>query len=215
MKLIAFDWDQTLWNSWDVHVTAAQHAAARLHIPPPSVEWIASTFSTPFPRHMEMLFPHNTMEATRHYMEYYHSHVKELGSLFDGVREMLEALRGKGYQTALLSDKRHVHGDQELTSTGIAELFDYVLFLDDGRAYKPSPDGLHRVVDALSVQKEEVLYVGDSYVDIQCARRTGVASGAALWGSVNPEAVLKEEPDFVWHSVPEVLAALAPEMGVG
>ena len=212
MKLIAFDWDQTLWNSWNVHLMAAQRAADVLDLSTPSEEWIASTFSVPFSRHLEMLFPHNTRQATRHYLKFYHSMVKEMAHLFEGVPEMLEALRGRGYLVALLSDKRQVHGRRELKSAGIADLFDYVLFLDDGRAYKPDPEGLRNVMDALSVKKEEVLYVGDSYVDVQCARRTGVASAAALWGSVNEEALLREGPDFVLHKVPEVLTTLVPDM---
>ena len=210
MKLIAFDWDQTLWNSWDVHVMAAQYAAGVLDLPAPSEERIASAFSVPFNQHLELLFPHNTHEATRHYLEFYHSRVKELGGLFEGVPEMLDALKGNGYLVALLSDKRQVHGSEELKSTGIAELFDYVLFLNDGRAYKPDPQGLCQVIDALSVKREETLYVGDSYMDVQCARRTGAASAAALWGSVNVEAVLNEEPDYVWHTVSEVLTTLMP-----
>ena len=68
------------------------------------------------------------------------------------------------------------------------------------------------MIDALSVDTEHVLYVGDSYVDVQCARRTGVACAAALWGSVDAETLLKEGPDYVWHRVLEVLTALTPEI---
>ena len=210
MKLIAFDWDQTLWNSWDVHVMALQRAASLLDLPTPSKEYLASIFSVPFATGMEMLFGEKTQDATKLYMESYHSRVRELGHLFEGVREMLEALKGSGYLLALLSDKREVHGNRELKSTGIDGLFDHVLFLSDGRAYKPNPQGLYQVMDALSVKKEELLYVGDSHVDVQCARRTGVAGAAALWGSVNIEAVLKEGPDYVWHTVSDVLITLAP-----
>ena len=191
---------------------AARHTAHMLDLPEPPDQWIASNFSVPFARHMELLFPHNTEEATRHYMEYYHSRVKELGGLFDDVTEMLEALKIRGYLVALLSDKRRMYGEGELDSVGIRHLFDYVLFLGDGRAYKPNPQGLEQVMDALSVTKGNVLYVGDSHVDMQCARRAGTSGGAALWGAVNVEAVLKEAPDFVWHSVTEVLTTLTPEM---
>ena len=210
MQLIAFDWDQTLWNSWDIHVRAAQHAAEVLGLPIPSEEWIAAAFSVPIDRHMEMLFPQDTQRATERYMEFYHSRVSDMGHLYEGVPEMLEALKSKEYLLALLSDKRQVYGNQELKSTGFAYLFDYVLFLDGGHTYKPDPRGLIRVMNALSVAPKDVLYVGDSYVDVQCARRAGVVCAAALWGCVNVDAVLKEGPDYVVHSVPEVLDALGP-----
>ena len=50
-----------------------------------------------------------------------------------------------------------------------------------------------------------MLFVGDSYVDVQCARRAGVASAAALWGSVDPKSVLKEKPNYVLETPAEVL----------
>ena len=208
MKLIAFDWDQTLWNSWDLHLMAAQYAARVVGLPEPSEELMASTFSVPFARYLEMVFPSDTQEATRHYMEYYHSRVGEFGTLFEGVPRTLKALRDGGTKVALLSDKQHVYGNVELDSAGISDLFDYVLFLNEGHAYKPDPEGLLQVVKSLSVKKEDVVYVGDSHVDVQCARRTGVSSAAALWGSVNVDAVLKEKPDFVLNDVSEVLTAL-------
>ena len=208
MKLIAFDWDQTLWNSWDIHLRAVHHAATVLDLPAPSESWIASNFSMPFSCHMRMLFPHATREATERYLNFYHSRVKEMGRLFPGVPETLKALKAAGYMLFLLSDKRHVYGSHELESTGIGGLFDHVLFRDGSRAYKPSPQGLNQLVDALSVGKEQVLYVGDSHVDVQCARRSGVASAAALWGSVNVEAVLQAGPDYILHSVEDVLTTL-------
>ncbi len=185
MKLITFDWDQTLWNSWDVHVEAAQYAARQRDLPIPDKKWIASTFSEPFARHMELIFPHDTREATKHYMEFYHSRVMVMGHLFDGVPRMLESLKARGFVLALLSDKGRVYGSQELNATGMAGHFDVVLFRDGTRQYKPNPEGLEQVIDEVSIAGGEVLYVGDSYVDVQCARRAGVASAAALWGSVN------------------------------
>lgn len=212
MKLIVFDWDLTLWNSWDCHVKAARYAAETLDVPPPKEDLIAAAFSMAFSRHLELLFPQDTQEATRHYMDYYHSNVMELGHLFEGVPELLGVLKDRGLLLAVLSDKGSVYGTKELNNTEIAGQFDVVQFLDKGKPYKPSPQGLRQVISQLEVGWEEVLYVGDSPVDVQCAQRTGVASAAALWGSVSVEQVLKEGPDYVWHNVPDALATLVPEM---
>lgn len=210
IKLVAFDWDQTLWDSWGVHVQAAHHAAKMLGLHEPSKEWIASNFTVPFARHMGTLFPDNTGKATEHYLDFYHSNVNETGGLFDGIPEMLAELKDRGYRLALLSDKRTVYGTNELESAGIAHYFDHVLFLNDGRAYKPDPEGLRLIMEALSTNGGDVMYIGDSPVDIQCARDAGAYSAGALWGSVNREAMLKQQPDHVLHRVPEVLTTLIP-----
>ena len=208
MKLIAFDWDQTLWHSWTVHVMAAQHAAKTLGIPAPTEGWIASNFSVPFLQHMKLVFPEHTQEATRHYMDFYHSNVGDLAYLFEGVHETIELLKSKGYLIAIVSDKRREYGMRELETTAVANLFDHVLFLDGQRAYKPDPEGLVQVMDALSVAKEEVLYVGDSHVDVRCAKNAGAKGGAALWGSLDAEAVLTQKPDYAWHNVGEIITTL-------
>ena len=208
MKLIAFDWDQTLWHSWTVHVMAAQHAAKTLGIPAPTESQVASHFSVPFVQHMKLVFPKHTVEATTHYMDFYHSNVGDLAYLFEGVHETIELLKSRGFLIALLSDKRRQYGMQELETTSVASLFDYVLFLDGQRAYKPDPEGLVEVMEALVVAKEEVLYVGDSHVDVRCAKNAGTKGGAALWGSVDVEAELTQKPDYAWRSMPEILTTL-------
>ena len=208
MKLIAFDWDQTLWHSWTVHVMAAQHAAKTLDIPVPNEGRIASNFSVPFVQHMKLVFPEHTVEATKHYMDFYHSNVGDLAYLFEGVHETIELLKSRGFLIALLSDKRHNYESRELETTSVANLFDCVLFLDGQRAYKPNPEGLVQVMDDLAVAREEVLYVGNSHVDVRCAKNAGTKGGAALWGSVDVEAVLTQKPDYAWRKIEEIVTTL-------
>jgi phosphoglycolate phosphatase-like HAD superfamily hydrolase len=46
--------------------------------------------------------------------------------------------------------------------------------------------------------------VGDSHRDIECAKRAGAWSGAALWASVEPDLVLALKPDLKWETVDDV-----------
>ena len=140
-RLVAFDWDQTLWNSWDAHVAAAEHAAGVVGVPLPPRARIASTFSLPFVRHLELLFPDSTTEATREYMEYYHSSVGTLSTLFDGVAQVLDDLKQRDVKLALLSNKRDVYGLNELASTEIGPMFDLVLFRGGRSGRKARPPG--------------------------------------------------------------------------
>ncbi len=208
IKLVVFDWDQTLWNSWNLHVRAAQEVAIQLKLEPPTAQYIATNYSTPFVKHVGILFPEYKEEATRLYMDFYHSQGSESAYLFPGIAEMLEALKGAGYLLALFSDKRQKYGKLELKSTGVAELFDYVLFLNRRRAYKPNPAGLQQVMQALSVSTDDAMYIGDSPVDMQCAQNCGIVSAAALWGCVNVEPLLDQEPTYVCRTIPELADVL-------
>ena len=162
---------------------------------------------------MEMIFAEAVHRSMPHYLEFYDENVHRLAGLFDGVAETLETLTARGYLLAILSDKAEPYGSAELARSGVAHLFADSLFLKDGRPNKPDPQGLLQVMDQLSVEPKEVLYVGDSQADIQCARRAGASSAAALWGSMNREGLLKEAPDYAFDSITELLAGLPAPKG--
>ena len=61
---------------------------------------------------------------------------------------------------------------------------------------------------SLEVAPEECLFIGDSHRDIECAKRAGAWSGAALWASVEPELVLALQAEFVWKRVYDVAVSL-------
>ena len=204
-SLIVFDWDQTLWNSWNFHVKTIGRTAESMGVEPPSEETVASTFIVPFVRHVGNLFPHDPDGAMEAYMSSYIAHIQDSGGLFTGVADTLGALKCAGYRLGLFSDKRQKYGKMELEISGVGSLFDHVRFLDNRRPYKPNPKGLRQVLDALATEPCDAMYVGDSPVDIQCARNCGMAGTAALWGTLNRDALLDENPTLVCESISDLL----------
>ena len=144
-------------------------------------------------------------------MAFYRENVAEMAGLYPGVGEALAALKDRGFQLAIFSDKRHAFGMSELDQSGIGHLLDHASFLVDGRPYKPDPLGLQEVTAYLGVSAGDTIYVGDSRQDIECAHRAGVRSGAALWGSVDRQEVLARSPHYRWDSMEQMLASLEVE----
>ncbi len=208
MKAIIFDWDLTLWNSWDIHVWLMQRTAETLGLPSLDHTAIAQEYSRPFFKHLAKFFRDDMDSALATYMGFYKDTVSTKAGLYPGVYEMLLKLRNHGYRLAIFSDKREAFGQSELDQTGIGHLLDYTLFLVDGRPYKPDPTGLQAVMMALKATPDESLYVGDSRHDIECAHRAGTQSGGALRGSVDHEAVTDRKPDYLWEKMEQVLEAL-------
>ena len=75
----------------------------------------------------------------------------------------------------------------------------------------------HRVIkltaptrDRLQVPPGNALYVGDAPWDVECARRAGVTSVGALWGCVDPDALMASRPDQLWREPQEALGLLRP-----
>ena len=214
MKAIIFDWDLTLWNSWDIHVWLMRKTADALGLPRPQKEAIAQEYSRPFLQHLAWFFG-GEVPALDTYLGFYRESVAEMGGLFSGVDETLRALKDRGFRLAVFSDKRQAFGVPELAQTGVGHLLDYVSFLVDGRPYKPDPLGLREVMDALGVSSGETVYVGDSAQDIECAHRAGARSAAALWGTVSRETLLSQKPHYQWERIEDILRALDVETGTG
>jgi len=208
LEAVVFDWDLTLWNSWDVHLDLMERTADALGYPRPAAVDLGKQYSRPFFEHLTRFFPGDQGKVVDTYMDLYQAAVWQENRLYSGVLELLRQLKTDGYRTGILSDKRQVFGAPELEFSGLGSLVDQALFFSDGMAPKPDPTGLQELMRSFGVAPGRCLFVGDSYRDIECARRAGVRSGAALWASVEPERVLALEPEFRWKKVEEVSLAL-------
>ena len=204
LKAVVFDWDLTLWNSWDIHLRLMLQTAAVLGYPRPNPADLAKEYSRPFLEHLAWFFPGEQEMVVDTYMGFYHAAVWRERRVYLGVPELLKQLKDNGYRTAVLSDKRQVFGVPEFRHSELSPVINRASFFTDGMAPKPDPAGLHDVMESLGVTPGECLFVGDSHRDIECAQRAGAWSGAALWASVERERVLALEPEFRWEKVDDV-----------
>ena len=208
LRAVVFDWDLTLWNSWDIHMALMNQTAEALGYPQPTTADLGVEYSRPFLEHLAWFFPGNQEIVLETYMSYYHAVVWQEQRLYPGILELIKRLKDKAYRTAILSDKRQDFGVPEFESSGLGGLIDRSVFFADGMLPKPDPAGLQDVMESLEVSPEECLFIGDSYRDIECAKRAGAWSGAALWASVEPELVITLQPEFLWNKVGDVAVTL-------
>jgi phosphoglycolate phosphatase len=204
LKAVVFDWDLTLWNSWDIHLSLMNQTADVLGYPRPLPADLGKEYSRPFFQHMAWFFPGDQEKVMETYMGFYHAAVWQERRLYPGVLELLQQLKQDGYRTAILSDKRQMFGVPEFEYSNLSVAVDHAQFFADGMAAKPDPDGLQDVMRSLGVLPGECLFVGDSHRDIECAQRAGAWSGAALWASVERERVLALNPEFRWERVNDI-----------
>ena len=208
LRAVVFDWDLTLWNSWDIHMALMNQTAEALGYPQPTTADLGVEYSRPFLEHLAWFFPGDQEIVLETYMSYYHAVVWQEQRLYPGILELIKRLKDNAYRTAILSDKRQDFGVPEFESSGLGGLIDRSVFFADGMLPKPDPAGLQDVMESLEVSPEECLFIGDSYRDIECAKRAGAWSGAALWASVEPELVITLQPEFLWNKVGDVAVTL-------
>ena len=211
IKAVIFDWDLTLWNSWDIHVWLMGKTADSLGLRRPEKSEIAQEYSRPFLQHLGWFFGDEQGPVLDTYIGFYRDAVGEMAGLYPGIGETLADLKYHGFKVGIFSDKRQLFGVSELEQTGVGHLLDHTSFLIDGRPYKPDPQGLKDVMEVLEVAPSETLYIGDTRHDSQCAHRAGAHSGAALWGSVDREGLLAQRPQFQWDRAELILGSLGIE----
>jgi HAD superfamily hydrolase (TIGR01509 family) len=204
LKAVVFDWDLTLWNSWDIHLDLMDQTADVLGYQRPAPAEVGKEYSRPFLQHLTWFFPGDQERVVDTYMGFYYASVWQAPRLYPGIPELLKRLKDTGYRMAILSDKRQVFGIPEFEFSKLGDAVDLAQFFAEGMAPKPDPSGLQEVMKTLEVTPGETLFVGDSHRDIECAQRAGARSGAALWASVEPELVLALNPEFRWEKVAEV-----------
>lgn len=109
---------------------------------------------------------------------------------YRGIPELLDALAQRKLATAVLSNKPH-----GFTTLCVEQLlapwrFEMVLGAREGRPRKPDPSGLLEVLETLEVKPWQVLYLGDTAIDMQTAVAAGCYPVGVSWGFRSHEELL-------------------------
>lgn len=146
------------------------------------------------------------------YLQEYAGHSRVDTQPYDGIPELLTALHQQEVSLIVYSNK-----DDPDAKEVVAHYFPQVPFLEVVGAtadfpLKPSPDALNHLMENHGLQPENGLYLGDTVVDMQCAKAAGITAVAALWG-FQPEVALKaENPEHLITHPLDVMPLLDKEM---
>lgn len=99
---------------------------------------------------------------------------KQETRLYDGVVEILQYLKNKGYVLGLVTSSRLERAIMFLRYFGIEHYFDVIQGYESGIRGKPYPDLLIRVAERTGIKPGECVYVGDALVDCLAARYAGM-----------------------------------------
>ena len=123
--------------------------------------------------------------------------------LFDGVLDLLEALKARQHLLVVATGKSRAGLDEAFQSVALQRLFDGSRTADETRG-KPHPQMLLELMAEFGVPPGRTLMVGDTTHDLQMALNAGCASVAVSYGAHEPDAFHALKPRFVAHSVVEL-----------
>jgi putative hydrolase of the HAD superfamily len=127
---------------------------------------------------------------------------------------LLESLRGEGLKLGLVSNAFDpgwlLHRDLE--QMGLAQRLDFSVFSSEVGMRKPHPEIFERALEALGVEPERALFVGDRlYEDVRGAAEVGMTTVQALWfrADEHPDGAEPDHQAFTQLDVLNVARRLA------
>lgn len=124
---------------------------------------------------------------------------------YDGIKEMLDALKSKGIKLAVLSNKAHANSIKVVESVFGQGYFDYIQGQQDNVNRKPAPDGAFILMDELQVKPEECVYVGDTSVDMKTGKAAGIFTVGVTWGFRDRAELVENHADGIVDKPDELL----------
>lgn len=196
-KLVIFDLDGTLLNTIEDLGQAANHALEKNGFATHTMASYPFFVGNGVRKLITRVLPEDNRDSRtvdtllKDFKEYYDEHNCDFTKPYSGIHELLLDLRDAGVKMAVASNKY-----QAAVTRIISHYFPDIDFVAvegqiEGRNVKPDPSIVFSVLAQAQVPKAEVLYVGDSGVDMETARRACIDSVGVTWG-FRPEKELVE-----------------------
>lgn len=124
---------------------------------------------------------------------------------YDGILELIGALKERGFLLAVNSNKPQAQTEDVISSVFGNGVFDMVVGQVDDRPRKPAPDGVNFILSKLGLTQDEAVYLGDTSIDMQTGKSAGVLTVGALWGFRDREELEEYHADAIIESPMDLL----------
>lgn len=187
-RLVVFDLDGTLLDTIGDLAVSCNAVLARHGLPQHTYEEYCRFVGNGIMRLVERALPEElrtpqTVAAVRaDFVRYYTEHIDAHTRPYEGIPQLLEELSRRGISLAVASNKFQA-GTEKLIARFFPDTeFVAVLGQREGVPLKPDPAVVEEILARTVAARGEVLYAGDSGIDMQTAAAAGVRSVGVTWG---------------------------------
>lgn len=188
IKLAIFDLDGTLLNTIADLGESTNHALRTLGFPIHTLDkynfFVGNGIDVLFERALPegAKTKENVAAMRNEFIAYYQANITNKTTIYEGINELLNYVHESGIALAVASNKYQA-GTTALVDHFFGQ-FPFVAVLGQraGIPTKPNPQIIDDVLSVHSVQRDEVLYIGDSGVDMQTAKNAQLISCGVTWG---------------------------------
>lgn len=185
-KTYIFDLDGTLLDTLNDLHASCNYALHTHGMPERSLEEVRQFVGNGVKKLMERAIPdglenplfEDTLQTFR---QHYLLHNLDTTLPYPGIMDMLQQLKAQGKRIAVVSNKFYA-ATQDLCKHFFGDTIQVAIGEREDIKKKPAPDTVLEALRQLQVTRQDAVYVGDSEVDVETARNSGIPCISVLWG---------------------------------
>ncbi|MBQ1490103.1 MAG: HAD-IA family hydrolase [Eubacterium sp.] len=211
IRNILFDFDGTIADTAGLVMDSWQHTFVTCTGEKGDERTIYRTFGERLVDSLARLIPmYDPEETVRIYRDYQASLGEDVWEMFDGMPELIEALKKRGIRQAIVTSRTGVSTRAALSYFDMENTFDAVVTCEDTNIHKPEPAPALIGLAKLDASPAETLFVGDTRYDIGCAHNAGVRAVLVGWthSMEDEDKVGIFKPDFEIKTPMELLEVI-------
>lgn len=214
-KYAVFDLDGTILDTLDDLADSTNAALAQYSFPARTVDEVRQFVGNGIKKLIERAVPPNaddeqTAGVFEYFKTHYKAHCKDKTKPYDGIPELLSALRQRGIKTAVVSNKADF-AVKELIDDYFPGLFDFCAGEREGVRRKPAPDTVYEAMKALGADKGSAVYIGDSDVDVMTAKNSGIDCIGVSYGFRGRDFLIAHGAEVIADTVAQLSDMLLQE----
>ena len=197
-KLVIFDLDGTILNTLEDLLQSCNYVLAKYNLPTVTLEDVRKNIGWGIRHLIFELSNHSDHidEMFDEYKEYYSLHYNDFTKPYNGINEVIDYCLKTGIKLWVYTNKVEEIA-RSLCNYHFDSKFEFVYGDVIGRMRKPDPSFLNEVIKKYDIEKDKILYIGDSEVDIKIAENANIDGLFLSYGYRPKEELLKHTNNIV------------------
>ena len=208
IRAVLFDFDYTLADTSKGVMESINFALDALHVSRVSYEAVCKTIGMPLQVAFHTLTGKAEEQKTDEFIKLFTKRADEvmepMAVLYDSVPSVVKRLTEHGFALGVVSTKFHYRIEAILKRERLLDSFRVIVGSEDVPKQKPDPAALELALETLNIEPSHAIYVGDSTIDAEAAKRAHMPFVAILSGTTQREDFNSYSPDAVCENLHQV-----------